>query len=287
MFDNNTKQTPVEIVRRVEQQEEAKPFGAWKLAYADFVTAMMAFFLLMWLLSSPKPSDLAGLADYFTLSQPNATQNKGQSSSQSASESEIKDAKEVKPINDMLEMARKELEVQREQQEAKQLENLKEQIQEMINMDPNTRPFKDQIVLDNSVEGLLIQLIDGGKRPMFDSGSPNLKPYAADILNRLTQVLNQVDNRLTVTGHTDSVVFASRGGAYTNWELSSDRANASRREMMNSGLPEQKVIRVVGMAASNPLVEDSSEAVNRRIEILVLTRKAEVALLKRRILEGL
>ncbi|HEX4878358.1 MAG TPA: OmpA family protein, partial [Limnobacter sp.] len=248
MFDNNTKPPPIEIARRVEQQEEAKPFGAWKLAYADFVTAMMAFFLLMWLLSSPRPSDLAGLADYFTLSQPNATLNKGQSAAQSASKSEMKDAKEVKPTNDMLEMARKELEVQREQQEARQLENLKEQIQEMIDKDPNTRPFKEQIVLENSVEGLLIQLIDGGKRPMFDSGSANLKPYAADILGRLTQVLNQVDNRLTIAGHTDSIAFASRGGAYTNWELSSDRANASRRAMMNSGLPEEKVIRVVGMA---------------------------------------
>ncbi|WP_370264056.1 flagellar motor protein MotB [Limnobacter sp.] len=298
MLDNNSsKQAPVEIVRRSQSQEEPKPFGAWKLAYADFVTAMMAFFLLMWLLSSPKPSDLAGLADYFTLSKPEAAREKGQSSSQSESkvefsggkvkEQDSKAASEQKPTNNMLEMARQELEIQRERQEAKRLEELKKQIQDMINKDPNTRPFKDQIVLDNSVEGLLIQLIDGGKRPMFDSGSANLKPYAADILGRLTQVLNQVDNRLTVTGHTDSVAFTSRGGAYTNWELSSDRANSSRREMMNQGLPEEKVIRVVGMASSNPLVEDSAEAVNRRIEILVLTRKAEVALLKRRILEGL
>ncbi|HEY1057458.1 MAG TPA: flagellar motor protein MotB [Limnobacter sp.] len=286
------------LVRRQSDDELPKPFGAWKLAYADFVTAMMAFFLLMWLLSSPRPSDLAGLADYFTLSKPTATQAKGQSASQSDSKKDTQGgkareqdkkeaAKEVKPQSSMLEMARQELKIQQEKADQQRLENLKDQLQAMIDKDPNTRPYRDQIKLDNSVEGLLIQLIDGGKRPMFDSGSANLRPYAADILGRLTQVLNQVDNRMTVTGHTDGIAFSARGGTYSNWELSSDRANSSRRAMVSSGLLEQKVIRVVGMADANPMVEDPADPVNRRIEILVLTKKAEVDLLKRRILEGL
>jgi chemotaxis protein MotB len=289
---------PVQLVRRPEEAGLEKTGGAWKLAYADFVTAMMAFFLLMWLLSSPKPSDLAGLADYFTLSNPMSTLQKGSASSQSDSDRDSRGGqaleqgkaparRESTPQSDMLAMARQELAAQEELADQKRLEELKEQMQRMIDRDPEVRVLKDQIVLDNSIEGLLIQLIDGGKRPMFDSGSANLKPYAADIIGRLTRVLNQVDNRMTVTGHTDSSPFTSRNGQYTNWELSADRANASRRQMVQNGLEEDKVVRVVGMAASNPLVEDSAEPVNRRIEILVLTRKAEVNLLKKQILEGL
>jgi len=289
---------PVQLVRRPEEAGLEKTGGAWKLAYADFVTAMMAFFLLMWLLSSPKPSDLAGLADYFTLSNPMSTLQKGSASSQSDSDRDSRGGqaleqgkaparRESTPQSDMLAMARQELAAQEELADQKRLEELKEQMQRMIDRDPEVRVLKDQIVLDNSIEGLLIQLIDGGKRPMFDSGSANLKPYAADIIGRLTRVLNQVDNRMTVTGHTESSPFTSRNGQYTNWELSADRANASRRQMVQNGLEEDKVVRVVGMAASNPLVEDSAEPVNRRIEILVLTRKAEVNLLKKQILEGL
>ncbi len=295
---SRSESPPVELVRRPEEAGLEKTGGAWKLAYADFVTAMMAFFLLMWLLSSPKPSDLAGLADYFTLSNPMTTLQKGSASSQSDSDRDSRGGqaleqgkaparRESTPQSDMLAMARQELAAQEELADQKRLEELKEQMQRMIDRDPEVRVLKDQIVLDNSIEGLLIQLIDGGKRPMFDSGSANLKPYAADIIGRLTRVLNQVDNRMTVTGHTDSSPFTTRNGQYTNWELSADRANSSRRQMLQNGLEEDKVVRVVGMAASNPLVQDSAEPVNRRIEILVLTRKAEVNLLKKQILEGL
>lgn len=289
-------QNEVIVLRKGKDDDGvAKTGGAWKLAYADFVTAMMAFFLLMWLLSSPKPSDLAGLADYFTLTQPVAEKLKGQSSSQSESTTSNQGGKareqatESQPIKatSMLELAQQEMAALQEVVDQQKLEDVRKQIEKMIQNDPEAKQLKEQIRLENSVEGLLIQLIDGGRRPMFDSGSSNLKPYAAEVMSRLTRILSQVPNKVAITGHTDATPFSSRGGAYGNWELSSDRANSTRRQMVTSGLSEPQVIRVVGMASASPLSVEVTDPVNRRIEILVLTRKSEIEVLQRSIIEGL
>ncbi|MDX1670056.1 MAG: flagellar motor protein MotB [Limnobacter sp.] len=294
------KEEPIKIIRRgsSDDGEETKVGGSWKLAYADFVTAMMAFFLLMWLLSSPKPSELAGLADYFAITNPQADAIPGQSAAQSnarmnnqggdarkqdTKESEIK----TQLPSSMLELARQEMQAQREAADQRRLEQLRQQMERMIQNDSSMSRYKNQISLQDTTEGLLIQLVDGDKRPMFDSGQAEIKPYAAEILARLSNVLNQVENKLVITGHTDSTPLNARGGNYTNWELSSDRANASRREFLRGGLLDDRVLRVTGMASAQPLVANSEAPVNRRIEILVLTERAEVAALQRNILEGI
>lgn len=279
-------QENIVLVRRGRNEDKGgKLGGAWKLAYADFVTAMMAFFLLMWLLSSPKPSDLAGMADYFTLTTPNATQTAGQSQSD-GQQSQTQQSQTIKATS-LLELAQQEMAAQQEVADQKRLESLKDQIETMIEKDPEARQLKEQIRLENSVEGLLIQLIDGGRRPMFDSGSASLKPYAAEVMTRLTRILTEVNNRVAITGHTDAKPFTSKGGQYSNWELSSDRANSTRRQMVASGMPQSQVMRVVGMASASPMSPELDDPINRRIEILVLTKKSEVAALQRSILEGL
>jgi chemotaxis protein MotB len=130
-------------------------------------------------------------------------------------------------------------------------------------------------------EGLRIQIADEGNRPMFDSGSAVVKPYMRELLQELGSVLAEVPNRLTIEGHTDAQPFGGGDRGYSNWELSADRANASRREMVSGGLPEARMLRVQGLASSKLLDAQAPEsAVNRRISIIVMNRDAEDAVLK-------
>jgi chemotaxis protein MotB len=159
--------------------------------------------------------------------------------------------------------------------ERKQLEALLQDLKEAINKSQALQPFKDQLLLDITPEGLRIQIVDAQNRPMFDLGSAKLKPYTAQILHEVTGYLTTVPNRVSITGHTDTTSYAGITG-YTNWDLSTDRANAARRTMEEAGLPTVRVSRVVGLA-SNVLFdrEHPRGAINRRISIVVLTRQAE------------
>jgi chemotaxis protein MotB len=159
--------------------------------------------------------------------------------------------------------------------EHKQLESLLEDLKKAIQTNPALAPFKDQLLLDITPEGLRIQIVDKQNRPMFDLGSARLEPYTVSILTELAKYLNTVPNHLSLTGHTDGTPYPG-GSGRTNWDLSADRANAARRALEAAGLASDKTARVVGLSSSvlfNKI--DPRNPINRRISIIVMTRQAE------------
>ena len=261
--------------------------GAWKVAYADFVTAMMAFFMVMWLVASVNKEQRAALFEYFN--NPSMEEGKstkaapGQNGPGGASTSAINlgggldaprssngkenglgeptSAEEAKKIAD--------------EEEQKKLEELMKQLQEAIEKSQALAPFKDQLLLDISPDGLRLQIVDKQNRAMFDSGKAELKDYTVKILRELAPFLTRVPNMISISGHTDAKPFGSAVGGYSNWELSTDRANAARRELVRGGYPEEKLSRVVGLASSALFVKDDPlSPINRRISIIAMTRKA-------------
>ena len=164
--------------------------------------------------------------------------------------------------------------------EAQKLAALSAKIAATISSNPKLSEFSSQIRLEITPDGLQIQIVDEQKRPMFDSGSATLKPYMRDILREIGLALMDVENRISLDGHTDQLPYSNTASGYSNWELSADRANASRRELAGAGLPDDKLVRVVGMASSLLLEPDSPLSPgNRRISILVMTKEAEERLL--------
>jgi chemotaxis protein MotB len=291
MAGDSKKLQPI-IIKRVKKGGHAVHGGAWKIAYADFVTAMMAFFLLMWLLGSTTDGDKKGIADYFSSPMKVSLLNggsgsgdashviKGGGTDMSRANGQVKRG-EVEAKRQTVNLAA--LKAEQRRAEAAKLEALKQQVEAMIQASPKLDAFKSQIRLDMTADGLRIQIIDAQNRPMFDSGSAVVKSYMRDLLHDIGDVLKDVPNRLTLEGHTDAQPFAGdRGGlGYGNWELSSDRANASRRELIAGGLPEARVLRVQGLASSSLFdTADPQSPGNRRISIIVMNRDAEDRLLQ-------
>ncbi len=277
------------IIKRVKKGGHAAHGGAWKIAYADFVTAMMAFFLLMWLLGSTTEGDKKGIADYFA--SPMKAALGGGSGSGDATSIIKGGGTDVTRIggqvrNGEIEKQRKSLQqraLRSEQRraEAARLEQLKQKVEEMIEANQKLAPFKSQIRLEMTRDGLRIQIVDEQNRPMFDSGSAVVKPYMRDLLREIGGVLAEVPNRLTLEGHTDAQPFVGGERGYSNWELSSERANASRRELASGRLPEDRVLLVQGLASSVPFDRrDPKGPSNRRISIIVMNRDAEDRLLR-------
>ena len=271
--------------------------GAWKVAYADFVTAMMAFFMVMWLVASLNKEQRSALFKYFN--NPSMEQGHsvkaapGQAGPGGASASVIKlggglDAPKVvietrdpppQPtiVADRSSAAEAE---EKERKEKEQLESLLEELKKAISLGQALEPFKDQLLLDITPEGLRIQIVDKQNRPMFDTGSSTLKDYTTQILREVAKYLNGVPNRISVSGHTDAKPYPGTTKLYSNWELSADRANAARRALIAGGLDEHKIARVVGLASSVLFVKDEPlNPINRRISIIVMTRRAEDAAL--------
>jgi chemotaxis protein MotB len=306
------------IVKRRKKGGGGHHGGAWKVAYADFVTAMMAFFLVMWLVSSISKEQRAAVFDYFKnpsmepgksiraapgqmgpggastsvinmgggLDAPRATvvnspdaKSKPQPFNMSAAEDKRTDTAtpdDAKKIDIPVEAARKIA----DEADHKKLESLLEELRKAIDKSQALKPFKDQLLLDITPEGLRIQIVDQQNRPMFDVGSAKLKDYTTVILKTLAGYLNTVPNRISMTGHTDIRPYPG-GGSYTNWELSADRANAARRALESGGLAEEKIARVVGLASSVLFDKDDPQnPINRRISIIVMTKQAEDMALK-------
>jgi len=272
------------IVKRVKKGGHGAHGGAWKIAYADFVTAMMAFFLLMWLLGSTTEGDRKGIADYF--SQPlkvmlfggpgsggatSILDGGGQDLTQSVGENASGNQEEK-----MRELGAQLARAEAIRQDKLRIATLREKLEAAIDLKPELQEYKNQIRLEMVQDGLNIQIVDDQQRAMFDAGSALVKPYMRDILRAISQAVAEVDNRISLSGHTDATPYGSGERAYSNWELSADRANASRRELVAAGLPEGKLARVVGMADKQLLFPDNPyDPRNRRISILVLTREAE------------
>lgn len=258
------EQQPI-IIKKIVKKGHAHHGGAWKLAYADFVTAMMAFFLLMWLLGATNEKTRKGIAEYFQDPYKASMIDKGQ----------IATIDEIKPT----EMDPQEEKIQA-MRDLKQLEDLKERIQEMINENKELSEFKEQIKLEITQEGLRIQIIDNKNMPMFKLASSETEPEIRVILRALAPDINKLPNRITINGHTDGRPFPPNRKGYSNWELSSDRANAARHELNAGGLEEGKVLRITGLSDSvayNP--DDFMDPMNRRISIIVMNKKTEKAVL--------
>jgi chemotaxis protein MotB len=281
-------QRPI-IVKRVKKGGHGHHGGAWKIAYADFVTAMMAFFLLMWLLGSTTEGDKKGIADFFNAplkvallggsgagDSSHVVRGGGQDLSRTTGQVKNGDAPSKRKILNI-----KSLEAEQKRAEAARLEALKKKVEDALSASPKLAAMKSQIRLDMTRDGLRIQIVDEQNRPMFDSGSALVKPYMRELLREIGHVLSDVPNRITLEGHTDAQPFAGGDRGYSNWELSSDRANASRRELLAGGLPEDRMLLVQGLASSS-LIEpaDPQSPANRRISILVMNRDAEDRLLR-------
>lgn len=275
------------VIKRIKKVSGGHHGGAWKIAYADFVTAMMAFFLLMWLLGSTAKGDLNGIADYFRTPLKVALQGgsgSGDSSSitRGGGQDLTRAAGQVKrgdtlPERRTINLQAAKAEVARE--ETVLLSRLKQRVESALDGNPRLGAVRGQIRLDLIEDGLRIQIVDEQSRPMFDTGSASLKEHTREILRQIAGVLNDVDNRIALSGHTDATPYAGGERGYSNWELSADRANASRRELLASGLAEDKVLRVVGLAASIPFgAEGPHHPSNRRISIVVLNKQSEQAL---------
>ncbi len=277
------------VVKRIKKGGGGHHGGAWKIAYADFVTAMMAFFLLMWLLGSTAKGDLAGIAAYFKTPLKVAMQGgsgSGDSSSvlKGGGQDLTRKAGQVKKGETIAEKKSYNLEAAKAElvrQEAANLKSLEGRLKAAIDSNPTLKQFKRQLLIDITSEGLRIQIVDEQNRPMFNLASADLQPYTKIILNEIGHVLNDVQNRISLSGHTDATAYANGERGYSNWELSSDRANASRRALIAGGMDESKMLRVVGLASSVPFNEAGpSDPVNRRISIIVMNKRTEEAVTK-------
>ena len=273
------------IIKRVKKGGHAAHGGAWKIAYADFVTAMMAFFLLMWLLGSTTEGDKKGIADYFAsplklslLASGSGAGDashvvKGGGQDLTRTTGQVKRG-DIEAKRDTVNLHQ--LKAEQIRAEIARLENLQKKVQEAMAGNPELQKMANQLLLEMTADGLRIQILDADARPMFASGSPAVQPYMRELLRAVGKLLAEVPNRLTLEGHTDAMPFPGGERGYSNWELSADRANASRRELIAGGLPDDQVLRVQGLAASNPFDrKDPAAPANRRISIIVMTREAE------------
>jgi chemotaxis protein MotB len=278
------------VIKRIKKVGAAAHGGAWKIAYADFVTAMMAFFLLMWLLGSTAKGDLKGISEYFKTPLRVALQGgsgsgdsssiiKGGGNDLTKSNGQVKKGDvptEKKMIT--IKAATEELLKMEKDKELEKLKELKRSIEKAINSNAKLEQFKSQILLDITSEGLRIQIVDEKNRPMFKIGSAVLEDYTKEILQEIGKTMNQMPNKVSLSGHTDAKAYAADRKGFSNWDLSADRANSSRRELIAGGMDESKVVRVVGL--SSAVLFDKSDPfnpINRRISIIVLNKKAEEA----------
>lgn len=263
--------------------------GAWKIAYADFVTAMMAFFLLLWLLNAVSQEQLEGIADYFaptvsstsqsgsgailggttiavdgsledTVSRPTVTMDLPPPKAGSGGEA-MQDA----PVE-----ADVDAEEAKQKAEQEQFEEAQKELQEAMETLPEFQQMAESLMVDNTPDGLRIQLVDQDGLAMFPSGRATLYEHTEKVLDLVITVIQKMTHKISISGHTDAVPMGG-GGDYTNWELSSDRANAARRYLLFSGIEEARLSRVVGRAATEPLLPDDPEnARNRRLSIILL-----------------
>ncbi|MBC8055672.1 MAG: flagellar motor protein MotB [Rhizobiales bacterium] len=291
MSGDSKKLQPI-IIKKIKKAGHGHHGGAWKIAYADFVTAMMAFFLLMWLLGSTTEGDKKGIADFFNsplkVSMMGGGSGSGDSSSVvkgggtdlSRNSGQVK-AGDIEAPRKNVQL--KALKAEQRRAEMARLEALKKKVEDVLAANPKLAAMRPQIRLEMTRDGLRIQIVDEQNRPMFDSGSAIVKPYMRELLREIGSVLGEVPNRLTLEGHTDAQPFGAGERGYSNWELSSDRANASRRELGAGGLPEERVLLVQGLASSVPFdASDPLSPANRRISIIVMNRDAEDRLLRLR-----
>ncbi|MHC8289287.1 flagellar motor protein MotB [Pseudomonas sp. XS1P51] len=271
------------IIKRVKKYAGGHHGGSWKIAFADFATAMMAFFLVLWLLSTATPEQKLAIAGYFkdpigfTESGTPFIIDLGGTPTLSP-ENTINPEVKSEPQPDKVIVDTEQVEGMAETVEKERLELLLQELQNKVEENPQLQKFKDQILFEITPNGLRIQIVDAENRPMFDSGSARLKPYFEDILLAMADTIKAVPNKISISGHTDAKPYSGTGD-FGNWELSANRANAARRALIAGSYPDAQVARVVGYASSALFDRDNPfNPVNRRIDIVVLTKKAQRAI---------
>ncbi|MGQ4880111.1 flagellar motor protein MotB [Billgrantia sp. LNSP4103-1] len=272
------------IIIRRKKVVHAHHGGSWKIALADFMTALMALFLVMWILSVASDEQREGVAEYFSAPLASAVTGGDRSGSTRAIPGGGPD-----PAHSDGERARidtREFSRPSEQQR-RFFMDLQRRIETVIEADPELRELRQQMRFDLTPEGLRIQLLDTEQRPMFAVGSDRVEPYMRNLLRTIAPLLNDLPNDLSIGGHTDSRAYAGGYRGYSNWELSNDRANASRRELVAGGLDSDKLLRVSGFADRVLLPDtDPFDADNRRIELLVLLPEVSEYIRRPNILNG-
>jgi len=268
------------IVKRIKRGGHAGHHGgAWKIAYADFVTAMMAFFLLMWLLGSTAQGDLKGIADYFN--SPLKVALTGGSGSGDSSSIVKGGGTNLTRTNGALQRGDNEaptrtfnlqaLRSEVEAADAADMRELQQRLDKALQSNPQIEALRRQMRIAFTPDGLRIEIVDEQRRPMFDAGSARVKDYMRELLHDIARTIESTGGMVVLSGHTDASPYSGGERGYSNWELSADRANASRRELLAGGLREDRVMRVLGLGSSVPYdANDPNAALNRRISILVL-----------------
>lgn len=276
------------VIRRIKKNGGGHHGGAWKIAFADFALALMAFFLVLWLIESTTDLEKMVIAGYF--SDPRSLANSGDGGTPYVLDL---GGRPLSVANQGLNLALVQEDLDQNVESAEDLENpeaielarlrqiemldsVRGQIEELVAGNQEFEWFNDAASIELTEDGLSIQITDRENRPVFNLGSSDMMPYARQVLWSMAQILGGVPNKVSIYGHTDSVPFGSTGGEYTNWELSSDRANSARRVLVEGGLPYEKFAQIIGMGSSMPLLEDNPEdPANRRIVIMVLNEIAE------------
>lgn len=256
------------IVIRRKKVVHAHHGGAWKIALADFMTALMAFFLVLWILSIASEEERRGVAEYFSTPLVSAITGGDRSGSTSAIPGGGPDPTHSDGERARIDSSQR---TRPSMQERIFFRNLQQRIERAIERDPELRQLRNQMRFDLTREGLRIQLLDTDQRPMFELGSDQVAPYMRSLLRTIAPLLNELPNELSISGHTDSVPYAGGYRGYSNWELSNDRANASRRELIAGGFDPGQLLRVSGFADRVLLPEtEPTDPINRRIELVVL-----------------
>ncbi|WP_176503358.1 flagellar motor protein MotB [Cobetia sp. 5-11-6-3] len=249
--------------------------GGWKIAYADFMTAMMAFFLVMWVISNASDEDLREISDYFgaplEISLLGGDRNSASSSAIPGGGFMAEEVQGEKGA-DVSRMQRQAL------AEEARFADIRDEIDSIMSQqmreDPSLAELREQLQIELTAEGLRIQITDSDQHPMFALGSKQPSAQLSQLLSLLAPILARLPNHLSITGHTDNRPFVGEGG-YGNWELSTDRANVARRVLVAHGLAVDRIVRVVGMGSRISLdSQDPQAAVNRRISLMVLSHTA-------------
>jgi len=266
------------VIKKIKKAAHGHHGGAWKVAFADFATAMMAFFLLLWLLSAATPEQKEAISGFF-----DADAQIGIGEGAGFSDSMIDlggtgDTSKGSEGEDWENGGGSGQGTQEIEEEARQMEELLEILKQAIEEKEELKAFKDQLKLSVTPEGLRIQIVDKENRPMFESGKAVMRDHATKILREIAPIISKAGNRISLTGHTDAASFVRKDG-YSNWELSADRANAARRALIYAGLPPSKVGRVVGLADASLYNPDNPlDPINRRISIVVMNKATDEAI---------
>jgi len=283
------------IIKKVKKSGPGHHGGAWKVAYADFVTAMMAFFLLLWLLNAVSQEQLEGISDYFSpISTTKSTTGGGGllagktvakkgvfevdvSPPSASADSRMAEREGQDPVSENTDQSmapipnkRDFVELQRRQEE-EQFREAEKELRSNIKDLPHLKALADSLLIDNTPEGLRVQIVDQDSLPMFPRGEANMHLHTRKMLELIAKVVMNMPQSVVLAGHTDATKFKGVSG-YSNWELSADRANAARRALVEFGVPENRITSVEGRAATDPLLPHDPEAPGNRRLTMVLVR---------------